>query len=573
MPLVSSERTDNFTVFAGSETIGFGCANMPPGIRIHVYVNEENITHFCSPTTEGALLGDPIITDQLGFATGLLYIPSIEGRFKFTAGEIRITFGDSAFGIDKCKYLSETSIYNHGLNLVDTEQGGTISLRSTEKIRTFTEGTISDEGASTLKKLDPLAQTFIVNDSKHPLGVVVTGVGLYVYDKDPVFPLSIEIRPMAGDTPSTTEYISGTFAVLGPDAIEEYDKVANQARVTNFTFQHPVYLKTGEYALCITTKSNKYTLLSAVQGGGKSVKQPFTGRLFKPQNTGTWIGSTNEDITFFIRKAKFDTGTTSFTVETAKLTGLEYNKLRLLTTDVSLGDSAFATYKIRTTNAGTNSRNAYQDILPGAQPNLTGRQVANAQGDISVEISLTSKNSDVSPMLDRQLLKAQIFRNTVRAYSEEASFTELHPRHGLGLSRYISRVVPLQEGFDSTGISVQVDVNRKISTDIEVFARVLSRNDRTLPNGINDRPFIRLSLIEPSEKTFAGTEDDLFFSETYRLLAPSFAYVNNVSSSETTPLDSSAFNTFAYYQIKIVFYAANPVYLPKIKNLVATALL
>lgn len=573
MSLVTSERVDNFTVFAGSETVGFGCANMPPNTRIYVYVNEENITHFCSPTSEGALLGDPIITDQLGFATGLMYIPSIEGRFKFTAGEIRLTFGDNALGIDKCKYISETTIFNHGLNLVDTEQGGTISLRTVEKIRTFTESTISDEGATTLKRLDPLAQTFIVNESKHPLGVVITGVGLYVYEKDPVLPLSLEIRPMAGDTPSTTEYLSGTFCVLNPDAILDYDKTANQARVTNFTFQHPIYLRPGEYALCITTKSNKYTLLSAAQGGGRSVKQPFTGRLFKPQNTGTWVGDTNEDITFFLRKAKFETGTTNFTVETSKLTGLEYNKLRLLTTDVSLGDSAFATYKIRTTNAGTNTRNAYQDILPGAEPNLSGRQVANAQGDISVEISMTSKNSDVSPMLDRQLLKAQIFRNSVRAYSEEVSQSELNPRHGLALSRYISRVVPLQEGFDSTGISVQVDVNRKIGTDIEVFARVLSRNDKTLPNGINDRPFVRLPLIEPSVKTFAGSEDDVFFSETYRLLSPSFAYVNNVTSSETTPLDTSAYNTFSYYQIKIVFYASNPVYLPKIKNLVATALL
>ena len=104
-------------------------------------------------------------------------------------------------------------------------------------------------------------------------------------------------------------------------------------------------------------------------------------------------------------------------------------------------------------------------------------------------------------------------------------------------------------------------------------ARVLSRNDKTLPNGINDRPFVRLPLIEPSVKTFAGSEDDVFFSETYRLLSPSFAYVNNVTSSETTPLDTSAYNTFSYYQIKIVFYASNPVYLPKIKNLVATALL
>lgn len=570
---ITETRTDEYPVFIGSETLGFACSNMPPNIRIYVYVNDINITPFCAPTTARAQMGDPILTDQLGIASGLMYIPSIEGKYKFAAGEIRLTFGDSPDGVNNCKFISETTIFNHGLNLVDTEQGGTISLRSTEKIRTYNEGNLSDEGATTLKRLDPLSQTFIVNESKYPLGVVVTGVALFVYEKDPDFPLSVELRPMAGETPSTTEYISGSFSVLSPDVIEVYDQKAQQAKATNFTFQHPIYLKPGEYALCITTKSNKYTLLSASQGGGRTVKQPFTGKLFKPQNSGEWVGSTNEDITFYLRKAKFETGTVSFTMQTAKLTGLEYNKLRLLTTAVNYGDTAYATYRIRTTNAGTNTRNDFQDILPNQEPTLDGRQVADSAGDISVEISLTTKDPDISPILDKQLIKAQIFRNQVRPYSEEVSRSELNAYHGAGISRYLSRIVPLQEGFDSTGISVQLEVNRKTGTDIEVFARVLSRKDKTLPNGIYDRPFVKLPLVEPSAKTFAGTDDDEFNTEVYRLLSPEFEYVNNISASETTPLSSAAFDTFAYYQIKIVFYASNPVFVPKIRNLVATALL
>lgn len=570
---ITQTRTDEYPVFIGSETLGFACSNMPPNIRIYVYVNDINITPFCAPTTLGAQMGDPILTDQLGIAAGLMYVPSIEGKYKFPAGEIRITFGDSAEGISNCRYISETSIFNHGLNLVDTEQGGTISLRTTEKIRTYNEGNLSDEGATTLTRLDPLAQTFIVNESKYPLGVVVTGVALFVYEKDPEFPLSVELRPMSGDKPSITEYISGSFSVLSPDSIEVYDQANQQAKATNFNFQHPIYLKPGEYALCVTTKSKKYTLVSASQGGGRTVKQPFTGRLFKPQNSGDWVGSTNEDLTFYLRKAKFETGTVTFTMQTAKLTGLEYNKLRLLTTAVNFGDTAYASYRVRTTNAGSNSRNDFQDILPNQEPTLDGRQVANSAGDISVEISLTTKNQDVSPILDKQLIKAQIFRNQVRAYSDDVSNSELNAYHGAGISRYLSRIVPLQEGFDSTGISVQLEVNRKTGTDIEVFARVLSRKDKTLPNGIYDRPFVRLPLVEPSAKTFAGSDDDEFFTEVYRLLSPQFEYSNDISQSETTPLSSASFNDFAYYQIKVVFYASNPVFVPKIRNLVATALL
>lgn len=572
MATQTTARSDDFPVFIGSETIAFGCSGLPPNIKVYAYVNNENITHFCSPLTEGALIGDPIFTDQLGFVAGLMYIPSIEGRFKFPAGEVRITFGDSAFGIEKCRYIAETSIFNHGLNLVDTEQGTTVSLRSTEKLRTFNDGAIADQGAVTFKRLDPLAQTFIVNENKYPQGVVVTGIGLFVYEKDTNLPLGIELRPMQGDAPSTTEFMSGSFVVLTPDKIEVYDKVNNQAKVTNFTFQHPIYLKPGEYALCLTTKSNKYNILSSSKTRG-TIKQPFTGRLFKPQNTGQWVGDTNEDLTFYFRKAKFETGTTTMVLETPNLTGIEYNRMRLLTTSVEFGDSAYATYRIRTTNAGSGTRNEYQDLLPNFEPSLSGRQTANAKGDISVEVSLTSKNPDVSPILDKQLFKAQVFRNSVRPYSIEVSNSELNPRHGASLSRYISKIIPLQEGFDSTGISVQLDVNRKIGSDIEVFARVLSRRDKTLPNGINDRPFVRLPLIEPSQKTFAGTDDTLFYTEVYRLLAPKLEYTNNTSLNETTPIDNSSFTNFAYYQIKVVFYASNPTYLPKIKRLVATALL
>ena len=164
-------------------------------------------------------------------------------------------------------------------------------------------------------------------------------------------------------------------------------------------------------------------------------------------------------------------------------------------------------------------------------------------------------------------------RNLVRPYTQEISDSELHPRHGAAVTRYLSKVVALQEGFDSTGIHVQLDVNRKIGTDIEVFTRVLGRNDKALNSGINDRPFVKLPLVTPSSKSFAGTSDDDFTTETYRTLEPELSYSYSANTFSSNTLTTSYFDTFAYYQIKIVFYANNPVYLPKIKNMVATALL
>jgi hypothetical protein len=157
-------------------------------------------------------------------------------------------------------------------------------------------------------------------------------------------------------------------------------------------------------------------------------------------------------------------------------------------------------------------------------------------------------------------------------YSADISTSELAANHGTAKARYISKVVSLADQFDSTGMEVKVNVNRKIGTDIEVFVRVLSRNDKSFVNGIVARPFIKLPLVSPVSKSYAGTNDDLFTEETYRLLEPALTYSNSANLVSNVAI-TSTYETFANYQVKIVFYANNPVYLPKIKNLVATSLL
>jgi hypothetical protein len=569
----TSSRDIEIPVYAGSEVMSFSVTQMPPGIRIYVYVNGVNITHFTAPADiVGATLAEPIITDQLGTAIGYLYIPSLEGKYKFLAGEMKLSFGDSPNGIASCKYISETILMNHGLGLADTEQGGTRSLRTTEKIRTTLEGT-SGEQNQTQKRLDPLSQTFTVDSTAYPLGIITTGLALFVYEKDSKFPLSVELRPVLNGKPSTTEYYSGSVVTLNPANINVYDQVAQRAAVTNFTFEHPIYLKPGEYAFCVFSKSNKYKLLSSSQGDGRTVKQPFAGKLFKPQNTGVWQGTDTEDLTFYIRKAKFQTGTITFEMKSPDMGELDYNRLRLLSTEVGFGDTAYVDFTVQTTE-DTDARNQLEPkrIIPGDLVTLEGRQSAKNKGDITLQVSMTSKSKDVSPILDRQLMKAQAFRNLVNAYSSDRSATELNSSSGRAESRYVSKIVSLADGFDSTGLEVTIDVNRKTGTDIEVFARVLAREDTNYTAGIKGRNWTRMPLVEPSQKSFAGTDDDSFTSETYRLLEPALEYTSsaNVTSTAST---TGSFETFSQYQVKVVFYANNPVFLPKIKNLVAISLL
>ncbi len=74
----------------------------------------------------------------------------------------------------------------------------------------------------------------------------------------------------------------------------------------------------------------------------------------------------------------------------------------------------------------------------------------------------------------------------------------------------------------------------------------------------------RMPLVTPSEKTFCGT-DVVYNTETYRILEPGLGY--------TVPTSSAKYETFAYYQVKVVFYSSNPIYQPRLQSLSAISVI
>ena len=112
----------------------------------------------------------------------------------------------------------------------------------------------------------------------------------------------------------------------------------------------------------------------------------------------------------------------------------------------------------------------------------------------------------------------------------------------------------------------EYDKNNYIKTvsDIEVFCRVLARDDKSVSNGIYDRTWTKMPLTFPGAKTYSGTKD-IFNTEKYKLLDPFLTY------SSTANGLTAKFNDFAFYQIKVVFYASDPLYPPKLKSLIASA--
>ena len=107
--------------YSAAQLMSFAVSEMPPNTRIYIYCNDINISEFCAPVLTTAQIGQPIVTNALGTASGYLYIPSDpNSKFKFLVGEMILTFGDSPRSVADCKYISESIFFNYGLNFVSS---------------------------------------------------------------------------------------------------------------------------------------------------------------------------------------------------------------------------------------------------------------------------------------------------------------------------------------------------------------------------------------------------------------------------------------------------------------------
>ncbi len=169
-----------------------------------------------------------------------------------------------------------------------------------------------------VKKHDPVAETFFVDETVYPGGVFVTSVDLFFSTKDAILPVTVQIRPVVNGFPHSSEILKGGEISLYPQDIRTTTSpnVSNSSTVSTFTFPMPIYLDAGlEYAIVVLTDSLDYNIYVAEMGktiiGSTRIvsTQPYLGSFFKSQNGSTWTPIQEEDLMFVLKKAVFTTGT------------------------------------------------------------------------------------------------------------------------------------------------------------------------------------------------------------------------------------------------------------------------
>ena len=304
-----------------------------------------------------------LVTDKKGKLRGSFFIdaPNVKGNQKFKTGTKLFRLSDTA---DNSKVVGvsdsngEAEFTSSGL--LQTTQETIISVRNAKvtsedmkDARTLTSSSVSTETET--RWCDPLAQTFLVEDSVLEGGVYLTKIDLFFFTKDAEIPVAMDIRTVENGTP-TQDILPLSKVVKDPDDVV-IDSSAQTA--TNFKFESPVYLQGGlEYCIAVIANVPTYkvwiarmgetevqsTLAQAQVGGTADAaqnvlfsdrtvsEQPEFGVLFKGHNNRTWAPSLTEDLKMNIYRAEFSslTGTIPLVNDSNPVKTLEKNPLEFL---------------------------------------------------------------------------------------------------------------------------------------------------------------------------------------------------------------------------------------------------
>ena len=370
--------------------------------------------------------------------------------------------------------------------------------------------------------------------------------------------------------------------------------------------------------------------------GGKQIsEQPYGGSLFLSQNGSTWTADQSSDMMFRIYRKNFSTNTVSAKFNlNYPAANTPYDLIHLITSQIALVNTSiaytFQSQKEGGTYAGEKSiipltdydmddgdgrRIFYQNtgnntfVLTATMfttnPAVTPVLDTTRFGIISVEnrinnlplinsgFVITSGGSGYSGNCSVTLsggggsganafavvangnVTSIIVDNGGSAYTGSPTVTitgagtnataiyhgEDQRSGGNALVRYMTRKVTLADGFESGDLRIYLTAYKPAGSEIYVYAKYLSPSDPSIFDNSKYQLLTRISA------NFTSANKADFREVTY---APGTGGVANNSILYAS--DSSSFNRFRTFAIKIVMVGNNPVDVPKVRDFRAIAL-
>jgi hypothetical protein len=490
-------------------------------------------------------LNGSIIPNQFGSVAFEFQIPA--GVFKTGERTIRLIDNDQndltfqeSFG--EGKYTAT--------GIIQSKQETILTTRTLQNQRVTTQTGVRFQS-------DPLAQTFFIDDVANPSGIFVSSVEVYFRTKSSTIPVTMQIRRTVNGYPESVPTIPFSEVTLDPESVTVS---SNGSAITRFTFNSPVHLVPGEYAIVLLANTSEYNVFIAETGqtilnGSRVVdKQPYTGSLFVSQNARTWTADQNKDLAFKINRAEFATsGFVEFDVRNPAVIR-DYHNLFINASIIAPSNTQIS-WEIKTLASGGSFDSTYLPININQDVEYSFlKRLATSGDSLRLKATLTNTNTKVSPAVDVASLASVTVLNSIN----NVVTGETGIQGGSALAKYITKPIVLASGFDASNLCVTLDINRPSGTDVKVYFKALP-TEKTTP--IANEPWVEMQL----ENVIRTTSNSYVYNEHRFFPVGAF---DQFGVPEDSPI-STRFNTF---QVKIVMLSNNVTLTPKCRDLRIIAL-
>ena len=440
-------------------TIDLTLSGLRPSTIVYAFLDGQSI---------GSAAGYSVLSD--GTLSTSITLP----RDTYTVGRKKIEVMDNVDGdLTKCTTSADAFFYAEGA--IDTKLNGVAFTRpavvkrvasnvATARFESFDE-LFNASSTTVLNTLNPIYQVFTVDPVAYPNGMYLTKASLWFDEvSDEGTPVHVSVRPVLNGIPSSSTIIalSETVLTTNDDAIEvdpsgeaPRNLIDNSDVKTDVTFESPVYLPPGDYALAVATND---TSISIRTRNAPDVADNF-GPLYLANNNGTNTPYADRRLCVELHNATFDTSVTpKFTI------GLVNNSF--------VGNSFYTSNLTSTNSLFTNEVKLLHDS--GQETLLeNGTQERDLQGQLTVdngslEFTLSGAVNYSSVVdLDRvSLLSARIIMNDAETSGSGVEkfevVDEIAEDSGSDLAapavaRYYSKIVELDEDQPADDIVVFLD--------------------------------------------------------------------------------------------------------------------
>lgn len=455
--------------------VKFTASGLKPNTIVYPFFDGVSVAQYCTPTNSSFVttgtIGSGFTSNSNGFVYGLFDIPAQTFKvgdriFRLVDIANLVTESDaitsqaagsytaSNISITKARYALNTRLPQVVVNSINVSNT-IISSRLLSSTSTTTiippppqpaPAVVNIPApAPTAISVDPIAQSFFVDDGVDNSGVYINKIDVFFKTKHSSLGVELQVRYMDNGAPTTKIVPFGRKILTSA----EVNTSTNSSSATTFEFDSPVFLQTGvEYCFVIAPVGNNDGYTIWVGEIGKTdvlTNTPIyvnnaTGVLFTSSTNTIWTPYQKEDIKFVIHRLDFNSGTATITYNNAND---EFFTANNFYGEFKVGEKLYVSngVVVVSSNATGNSTSNAVGVYNNASPNAVSLFSASNTGYVYIT-SNTGSVTDVRYI-------TSIPNTTHIVLNAPLSFTDANCSVGYmaangGLFGYVSRVAPSQ---------------------------------------------------------------------------------------------------------------------------------